>query len=39
MPQFQPYPGTAAMALHTVLEEIGAPFQWVPVDRLAPTLV
>jgi hypothetical protein len=39
MPQFQPYPSIAAMAPHTVLEEIGAPFQWVPVDRLAPTLV
>ena len=34
MLQLHHYPSTAAMAPHIVLEEIGAPFQLVHVDRL-----
>lgn len=35
MMQLHYYPGTAAMTPHILLEEIGAPFQLVLVDRLA----
>jgi glutathione S-transferase len=35
MLQLHYYPGTAAMAPHILLEEIGAPFQLVLVDRMA----
>ncbi len=33
MPQLHQHPGTASMAPHILLEELGVPFELVLVDR------